>query len=81
MASDVNRGAIVTDAPEISREELRGRLRSPSLTIVDVLSAESYAAGHIPGALNLPLEQVASRALEVLPNRSAEIAVCCGNFT
>jgi len=81
VAPEVNTGTTLTDESEISREELQSRLRSPSLTIVDVLPAESYAAGHIPGALNLPLEQVASRALEVLPNRSAEIAVYCGNFT
>jgi rhodanese-related sulfurtransferase len=48
---------------------------------VDVLPAESYAAGHIAGALSLPLEQVASRAQELLPDRSAEIAVYCGKFT
>src|SRR5271167_4099052 len=66
---------------EIPREELRRRLRDSSLTIVDVLPAESYATGHLPGALSMPLELVASRARELLPDRDAEIVVYCGNLT
>jgi rhodanese-related sulfurtransferase len=48
---------------------------------VDVLPAESYAAGHILGAISLPLESVASKARELLPDPTAEIAVYCGKFT
>jgi len=44
MAREGNAGNTLTGAPEISREELQSRLRTPSLTIVDVLPAESYAA-------------------------------------
>ena len=67
--------------PEISRDQLRRRLRDSSLTIIDVLPAESYAAAHIPGALSMPLELIASRARELLPDRNAEIVVYCGNLT
>jgi rhodanese-related sulfurtransferase len=81
MVPEVNSANTLPDIPEISREELRSRLRDPSLTIVDVLPVESYTAGHIPGALNLPFEQVGSRAQELLPERSAEIALYCGKFT
>lgn len=69
------------DAPEISHEELKRRLHDPSLTIVDVLPAPSYAAEHIPGAINLPLADITSRASMLLPNRGAEIAVYCGSNT
>jgi rhodanese-related sulfurtransferase len=81
VASQVNTAPISSDGPEISREELRSRLKSASLTIVDVLPAESYAAGHIPGAISLPLESLASQARELLPDPTAEIAVYCGKFT
>lgn len=80
MDSKGNTGAI-SGPPEISREELERRLSDPSLKIVDVLPAASYVAGHIPGALSIPLELIASRAPELLPDRSAEIVVYCGNFT
>ncbi|WP_300007506.1 rhodanese-like domain-containing protein [Pseudonocardia sp.] len=32
--------------------------------VVDVRSPEEYAAGHVPGAVNIPLEQVAARREE-----------------
>lgn len=64
---------------EISREELRRRLNDPALTIVDVLPESSYVEWHIPGALSLPLELVASRAREQLPDRGTEIVIYCGN--
>jgi rhodanese-related sulfurtransferase len=67
--------------PEISREELQKRLQAKSLTLVDVLAAESYASGHIPGAISLPLEDLAVRAPYLLPDRHAEIVVYCGKFT
>ncbi len=81
MAGEVHIAASSTDIPEISREELRRRLHKPGLTILDVLPAQTYASGHIPGAINLPFETIADRAAEVLPGLDAEIAVYCAKFT
>jgi len=81
MASDVNAAANLSDVPEISREEIHRRLNDSSLTIIDVLPEASYVEAHIPGAINLPLEQLADRARELLPDFDAEIAVYCGQFT
>jgi rhodanese-related sulfurtransferase len=77
----VTKGDDGLEIPEISREELQKRLQTKSLTLVDVLPAESYASGHIPGAISLPLEDLASRASDSLPDRHAEIVVYCGKFT
>jgi rhodanese-related sulfurtransferase len=71
----------LSETTEISREELRRRLHDYSLKIVDVLPQASYDAAHIPGALSIPLEQLASRAHELLPDPNAEIAVYCAKFT
>ncbi|MGA7872818.1 MAG: rhodanese-like domain-containing protein [Candidatus Binatus sp.] len=81
MASELNATADASATREISREELRRRLHDSSLTIVDVLPEASYVGAHIPGALSLPLEQIASRAHELLPDPAAELAVYCGKFT
>ena len=81
MASDVNAAANLSGIPEISREELRRRLSDFSLTVVDVLPEASYVEAHIPGAISLPLEQLADHARELLPDFNAEIAVYCGQFT
>ena len=69
------------EAAEISREEIQRRLHDRSLLVVDALSAESYAAGHLPGARSLPLADIPTRAAAVLPNRAAETAVYCAKFT
>lgn len=67
--------------PTISREELRQGLKTAALKVVDVLPAESYAAGHIAGAISIPLPSIASRARELLPDLNADIAVYCAKFT
>ncbi len=66
---------------EIPLAELAARVNDRSLTIVDVLPATAYQQGHIPGAVNLPLTEVAERAFEVLPDRHAELAIYCAGFT
>jgi rhodanese-related sulfurtransferase len=66
---------------EPSAQELSRKLSSSSLIIVDALPRESYERGHIPGAINLPLAEVRSRAAEVLPDRNAEIVVYCAADT
>lgn len=81
MASQVEAATDLSDVPGISREELQRRLHDSSLTIVDVLPEGSYIVAHIPGAVSLPLEQLAGRARELLPDPAAEIVVYCGQFT
>lgn len=80
MASQIKVVENSSDS-EISRDELHRRLHDSSLTIVDVLPSISYAEAHIPGAINLPLEQVHDHARELLPDLTADIAVYCGKFT
>ncbi|MDO4633344.1 MAG: rhodanese-like domain-containing protein [Eubacteriales bacterium] len=45
--------------------------------ILDVRTAEEYADGHIPGAVNLPNESITDTVLEELPDTDAEIYVYC----
>lgn len=73
--------SAVVDIPEISRPEIERRLGDGTLVLVDVLPAESYASGHIPGALSLPVAEIPHRARDVLPDGDAEIVVYCGSFT
>jgi rhodanese-related sulfurtransferase len=63
----------------VSREELAGRLRAGTVTVLDVRPEDEFALGHVPGAVNVPL-----RALEVRLSEfdfSKEIvAYCRGAF-
>jgi rhodanese-related sulfurtransferase len=65
----------------ISRDELTTALRRHSVVLLDVLSPESFAAAHIPGALNLPVVDVARRARDVVADIHSPIVVYCGGPT
>ncbi len=53
-------------APSITPAELASiGAAGASPIIVDVRSAEEYTAGHIPGAVNIPYDQVADRLSEL----------------
>ena len=41
--------------PEVTAEELDAMLRAGSAVVVDVREVDEFAAGHIPGAINMPL--------------------------
>ena len=64
----------------IELDELRARLASRNLTLVDVLPRASFDAGHLPHAISIPLDELEARAPELLPRR-ADIVVYCGGFT
>jgi rhodanese-related sulfurtransferase len=46
-------------------DELHGTKLKPNEIILDVRGPDEYAEGHIPGALNIPVDQVAARADEI----------------
>ena len=49
---------------------------TPGAVLLDVRSREEYAGGHIPGSLNLPLDEI-SQAARLLPDRAAPVYVYC----
>ena len=54
------------EAPSVTAAEL-AELRKSGVApvVIDVRSSEEYASGHIPGAVNIPFDQVADRIAEV----------------
>jgi rhodanese-related sulfurtransferase/DNA-binding transcriptional ArsR family regulator len=63
----------------ISIQELLSRLQAGSITLLDVRPPEEYAAGHLPGAVNIPLAELAQRLSE-LPIAQAVVAYCRGPY-
>lgn len=60
---------------QISIDELNRLIETdPSVQLVDVRSPGEYAAGHVPRALNIPLEQVESRLDDLGPG---PVALLC----
>ncbi|MBW7568612.1 ArsR family transcriptional regulator [Chromobacterium subtsugae] len=66
-------------AEAVSREALLERLRDGDALLLDVRPADEYAQGHLPGALNIPLEMLPQRLAE-LPAGLEVIAYCRGPF-
>ena len=74
----VNTYLTVKDNLEpIPREELLERARDGLITVIDVRPAEEYAAGHVPGALNIPLQELEQRLDELGENQEI-VAYCRG---
>ncbi len=52
-------------------------LAANDVVVIDVRSADSYAAGHIPGALSIPEETITSALAEKLKKMGKPIATYC----
>ena len=61
----------------VTRDELVARLRKGDLVLVDVRPDEEFEAGHIDGAVSIPIDQLADRLAE-LPQDAEVIAYCRG---
>ncbi len=63
----------------VSRKELLRRMREGLVTVIDARPPEEYAAGHLPGALNVPLRELKRRMRE-LPREQEIVAYCRGAY-
>jgi rhodanese-related sulfurtransferase/DNA-binding MarR family transcriptional regulator len=61
----------------ISVQELQRRLRTGDVTVIDVRPREEYEAGHIPGAISVPVEQLKRRRGAPRPPKSREVVAYC----
>jgi rhodanese-related sulfurtransferase/DNA-binding transcriptional ArsR family regulator len=63
----------------IGRDELLARARRGETMVIDVRPAMEYQAGHIPGAINIPVDELPSH-LESLPHALEIVAYCRGPY-
>lgn len=62
----------------ITATELVDRLEGPNAPVIlDVRSPEEFEKGHIPGAINLPYDQIGDRIGSLEPYRQGEVVVYC----
>lgn len=67
----------VPKVPTITPQAAYDEMQAGQVTVLDVRPAEAYAEGHIEGALNIPLQELQSRAASGLPDKQARILVYC----
>jgi rhodanese-related sulfurtransferase/predicted transcriptional regulator len=69
----------VADLDPIGRDELARRLLAGDIVVLDVRPAAEYAAGHIPGAVSMPVEELEVRLAELPPDQES-VAYCRGRY-
>ena len=66
------------ESADVSPAELAALLDAgQSPLLLDVRTPEEYAGGHVPGARNLPIDELPSRLGELGADRAAPIVVYC----
>jgi len=59
--------------------DLIERAKKGLVTVLDVRPPEEFAAGHVPGAMNIPIHELEKRLAE-LPKRKEVVAYCRGPY-
>lgn len=82
--AEIRRLVADSDGPaagleRMSCSELVDRLREGEVTLLDVRPPEEFALGHLPGAINIPLEALEARLAE-LPAGRHVVAYCRGPY-
>lgn len=67
------------DTEQIGRAELIRRARTGDVVVLDVRPAPEYASGHIPGAVSIPIDELAGRLAEI-PHDVEVVAYCRGRY-
>ena len=66
----------------ISRNELQEKInRGDRFVLLETLAPTTYQHAHLPGAINMPPDQVAQLAPKLLPDKQADIVVYCASPT
>jgi rhodanese-related sulfurtransferase len=64
----------------ISTQDLKAKLeRNEGIKVVETLAPQRFREAHIPGALNIPPEQIKELAPQLLPEKDVEIITYCTN--
>ncbi len=66
---------VKDDLEPIPRTELLERVKDGLVTVLDVRPPEEYAAGHVPGAVNIPLQELEQRLGEL--GKDQEVVAYC----
>jgi len=71
--------ALAAGPASIAPKALGARIAwaDQSLVVLDVRTPEEFAAGHLPGAINIPHTELASRVAELEGSRDNDIVVYC----
>ncbi|NKZ05362.1 rhodanese-like domain-containing protein [Actinomadura latina] len=67
--------AFESDVSDVAADLASG---APGIVVVDTRSAESWAQGHVQGAVHLPTAEIAERAGALIPQGATVVVYCWG---
>ena len=66
----------------ISRDELKDAIeQGKPMKLIETLAATAFHHAHLPGAINIPPDQVKDLAPKLLPDKTSEVIVYCASPT
>jgi DNA-binding transcriptional ArsR family regulator/rhodanese-related sulfurtransferase len=68
-----------SDPEPVDMRELLARIKRGEVVVLDTRPASEYAAGHIAGAISVPIDELKDR-LRKLPKRTEYVAYCRGPY-
>lgn len=79
FALSIGPGVFAADTVDIKPEALLERTakKDRNLVILDVRTPEEFAQGHVPGAKNIPHDQLPNRIAELMGDKNKEIVLYC----
>ena len=73
-----NHPSVASGVPETSAEQLHAMLgHKGKVLVLDVRTPEEYAKGHIPGAINAPIDTLAGKIREMKISKETTIVTAC----
>lgn len=63
----------------INRDDVRRKIDAGAAIVVEALPPAYYEQEHLPGALNVPMDDVDTLAPTLLPDKAAEVIVYCAS--
>lgn len=75
----VTRAALAADVVDIKSDALldRARQADESFVIIDVRTPAEFAQGHVPGAVNIPVDQLDKRLSELQSAKHKDVVLYC----
>lgn len=77
MGTTANNSDATSAYTKITADEAKTMMGTGSPTIVDVRTAQEYAEGHVPGAINIPVENIGADKPAELADTDADLIVYC----
>ncbi len=64
----------------ITRDDVKRLIESGNpLVIIEALPKQYFDTGHLPGAINIPHDEVPAKAADLIPDRDTMVVVYCAN--